>query len=149
MMIKTFFIGLLLAITTSYGYAQSIEQPDLQIQKMVQLVNPDSLRADITTLVSFGTRNTLSSKTNPQKGIGAARNWVISKFKAFALNAAGRMTVELDQWTLPPDGKRVDTITDMGNPMAILHGTDTADKRIFLISGHMDSRVTDVMNRAV
>jgi len=58
------------------------------------------------------------------------------------------MTVERDKWTLPADGKRVDTTAYMENVMAILHGTDTADKRIFIISGHLDSRVTNVMNRS-
>jgi hypothetical protein len=57
------------------------------------------------------------------------------------------MTVELDRWTLQKDGRRIDTVADMGNPMAILKGTDANDKRIFVITGHMDSRVTDVMNR--
>ena len=43
------------------------------------------------------------------------------------------MTVELDQWTLAADGKRIDVTADMCVAAAILHGTDTADKRIFII----------------
>ena len=42
------------------------------------------------------------------------------------------MTVELDKWILPADGKRVDVNADMGNAMAILHGTDTSDKEFLL-----------------
>lgn len=129
------------------GTAQTIVQKDPAIERMVSEVNEDSLKSYVSKLVSFKTRHTLSHKTDPKNGIGAARNWVISKFNDFARQSNGRMTVELDKWTLQKDGRRIDTVTDMGNPMAILQGTDTSDKRIFVISGHLDSRVTDVMNR--
>jgi Peptidase family M28 len=136
----------LLALLGEGIFAQVTIQKDPAIEKMVGEVNADSLRFDITQLLSFGTRQTLSAQ-DPKKGIGAARNWILSRFREFANNSNGRMSVELDRWTLPPDGKRVDVTADMGNAMAILQGTDTADKRIFLVSGHMDSRVSDVMNR--
>ncbi len=145
---KIFFqIGLIVLFSYN-GHAQTIIQKDPIIEKMVSEVNADSLKSDVINLVSFGTRNTLSTTTDAKKGIGAARAWVISRFNEFAKNSRGRMSVELDKWVLPPDGKRVDVNADMGNAMAILHGTDTTDKRIFIISGHMDSRNTDVMNRA-
>lgn len=117
------------------------------IEKMVAEVNADSLKSYINKLVSFGTRSTLSTTTDPKKGIGAARDWVVSKFKEFAANSNGRMTAELDKWIQPKDGRRLDTSIDMGNPVAILKGTDPNDERIFMISGHLDSRVTNVMNR--
>ena len=129
------------------SHAQTIIEKDPAIEKMVSEVNADSLKSYINKLVSFGTRSTLSTTTDNKKGIGAAREWVASKFNEYAKNTNGRMTVELDKWTLAADGKRIDVTADMGNAMAILHGTDTSDKRIFIISGHMDSRVTDVMNR--
>ncbi len=139
---------LCLPVLLAYSlYAQTIIQKDPAIEKMVGEVNADSLKSYISTLTIFGTRSTLSTTTDAKKGIGAARMWIISKFNEFARHADGRMTVELDRWSLPPDGKRIDATTDMANAMAILHGTDTTDKRIFIISGHMDSRVTDVMNR--
>ena len=129
------------------GNAQTIIQKDPLIEKMVSEVNADSLKSYISSLVSFGTRHTLSNTTDAKKGIGAARTWIVSKFNEFAKNSQGRMTAELDKWTGTSDGKRIDIAADMGNAVAILHGTDTADKRIFIISGHMDSRVSDVMNR--
>ncbi|MBS1917552.1 MAG: M28 family metallopeptidase [Bacteroidetes bacterium] len=144
---RNLFISCTLCFFLQNIFAQTIIQKDHAIEKMVGEVNADSLKSYINTLVRFGTRQTLSTTNDPKKGIGAAREWIISKFKNFAANSNGRMTVELDKWILPADGKRVDVNADMGNAMAILHGTDTADKRIFIISGHMDSRVTDVMNR--
>ena len=114
---------------------------------MVSEISADSLKSYINTLVSFGTRHTLSATDNNKRGIGAARQWIISKFNEFSKYSNGRMTVELDKWLSSPDGNRIDANADMANAIAILHGTDTADKRIFIISGHMDSRVTNVMNR--
>lgn len=127
--------------------AQTIIHKDSAIEKMVTEVSADSMKAYINKLVSFGTRHTLSTTSDGKKGIGAAREWITSKFREFAKNSGGRMSVELDKWIMQKDGRRIDTTGDLGNPMAILKGTDTADKRIFIISGHMDSRVTNVMNR--
>ena len=137
---------IILSSVITNGNAQVIIQKDPAIEKMVSEVNADSIKSYINKLVSFGTRQTLSATTDLKKGIGAAREWIISEFKNFAANNKN-MNVELDKWTLPADGKRVDVNADAANAMAILHGTDTADKRIFIISGHMDSRVTDIMNR--
>lgn len=122
---------------------------DPTIEKMAAEVNGDSLRSYIQKLVSFGTRSTLSSTTHPTRGIGASREWVVAKFREFAAKSNGRMTVQLDRWTLQPDKRRIDTVIDMGNPMAWLKGTNPNDNRIFIISGHLDSRATDVMNRTI
>jgi Zn-dependent M28 family amino/carboxypeptidase len=102
----------------------------------------------ITKLVSFGTRNTLSAQTG-KKGIGPAREYVLSKFNEFGRQAGGRLTAIIDTTTIAADGKRVDVPTLLGNVIATLKGTDLNDKRIFLISGHLDSRATDVMNRTI
>jgi len=72
---------------------------------------------------------------------------VLAKFNEFAKQSAGRLTAMIDTATIAADGKRVDAPTLLGNIMATLKGTDAADKRIFVISGHLDSRVTDVMNK--
>lgn len=114
---------------------------------MVKEISSDSLKSYITKLVSFGTRSTLSSTTDKKRGIGAAREWVVQKFNEFAKNSNGRMTAFVDTITLPPDGRRVDVATNLGNAMAVLKGTDANDDRVYIISGHLDSRVTDVMNR--
>ncbi|PWU04851.1 MAG: peptidase M28 [Bacteroidetes bacterium] len=129
--------------------AQVIIQKDPEIEKMASEVSKDSLQSYIKTLVGFGTRNTLSTIDDKKKGIGAAREWVVSKFKQFALSSEGRMTSEVDTTTISADGKRVDAPVNLGNVMAILKGTDPNDNRIFLISGHLDSRATDVMNKTI
>jgi hypothetical protein len=127
-------------------FAQTIIQRDPEIEAMVKEISADSLKSYINKMVSFGTRSTLSSTTDKKRGIGAAREWVVQRFLEFARNSNGRMTAFVDTTTLPRGG-RLDTAVNLGNAMAILKGTDPADDRIYVISGHLDSRVTDVMNR--
>lgn len=126
--------------------AQSIVQRDPEIAKMVMEVSPDSLKSYINTLVDFGTRNTLSTQTDPKRGIGAARNWVLKKFNEFAKTSGGKLTALIDTTTLLPDGKRINKPTLLGNVMATLKGTDPNDKRIFIISGHLDNMRSNVMD---
>ena len=126
--------------------AQQVISKDAEIANYVSQVSTDSLKSHINKLVSFGTRHTMSSVTDPKRGIGAARTWVLRKFKDYARSTDGRMEVFLQNQVIQPDGKRIDKPTDLGNPVAILRGTDPNDKRIFMISGHLDSRVSDVMN---
>jgi hypothetical protein len=120
---------------------------DPEIEQMVREVSPDSLMSYIKTMVSFGTRNTLSSTTDPKRGIGAARNWVLSRFNEIAKGAQGRLTAFIDTTTLQPDGKRVDAPVLLGNVVATLKGTDPNDNRVFVISGHLDNMRSSVMDR--
>jgi Zn-dependent M28 family amino/carboxypeptidase len=119
--------------------AQVIIQKDAEIEGLVKMVSPDSLQSYIKKMVSFGTRNTLSSQKDNIRGIAAARNWVLSKFNQFAAQSNGRLTAFIDTVTLPPDGRRVDRPVLLGNAVAILKGTNPEDKRIFIISGHLDN----------
>lgn len=137
-------VFLLLVSCTVFSQKQS---KDDEVKKYVSQVNEDSLKSYIGKMVSFGTRHTLSSTDDPKQGISAARSWVIKKFNDYAKNSGGRMEVYLQQEDIQPDGKRVDKSVNLGNAVAFLKGTDPDDKRIFLIGGHLDSRVTDVMNR--
>ncbi len=142
---KILFVVLLFISVQSF--TQTIIQKDAEIETMVSEVNKDSLQSYIKKLVAFGTRNTLSTQTNPKRGIGAARNWVLSKFNSFAKNSEGRLTAFIDTTTLLPNGKRIDSTTLLGNVMAVLKGTDTADRRVFIISGHLDNMRSNVMDR--
>jgi len=140
-------LGIILSSISIQTFAQTIIQKDPEIESMVAQVNSDSLQSYIQKLVSFGTRNTLSTQDNPNRGIGAARNWVLSKFNSFAKNTKGRFTALVDTTTLFPNGKRIDSITILGNVMGVLKGNDSTDKRIFIVSGHLDNMRSNVMDR--
>ena len=142
---KIFFIPLLFACCIAQS--QTIIQRDVDIEKMVKEVSPDSLQAYIKTMVAFGTRNTLSTQTDPNRGIGAARNWVLKKFNEFAKHSGGRLSAFIDTTTLQPDGKRIDVPVLLGNVVATLKGTDANDKRLFIISGHLDNMRTSPTDR--
>ncbi|MTI24146.1 M20/M25/M40 family metallo-hydrolase [Fulvivirga kasyanovii] len=112
---------------------------------MLNDISRDSIEAKVRKLVSFGTRHSLSETESDTFGIGAARRWVKSQFDRYAKNSNGRMQVELDPFIVPPGG-RVPYEVEMKNVMATLKGTNPDDDRIFVISGHLDSRVSDVMD---
>lgn len=141
-----FLFALLTASLPSVAQTTIVNR-DPQIADLVGQLSADSLRSHINGLVSFGTRHTLSTTSDPKKGIGAARQWILGKFNQYAKQSGGRLTATIDKWTLPADGRRIDKPADMGNVMATLKGTDPADTRVFIVQGHMDSRVTNVMNR--
>jgi Zn-dependent M28 family amino/carboxypeptidase len=128
------------------GFSQVTVQRDPQIEKMVNAVSRDSLESYVRRLVSFGTRNTLSTQSNPKRGIGAARNWVLSRFNEFARASNGRLSAFIDTTTLQKS-RRVDTLTVLGNVVATLKGSDPGDDRIFIISGHLDNMRSNVMDR--
>ena len=141
---KLFFV-LTLSFSASL-FAQNIIVKDAEIDAMVKEINTDSLKSYIYQMVSFGTRNTLSNQTSTKRGIGAARNWVLSKFNEFAKRSDGRLSAIIDTVTYKTDGKRVDRNIILGNVVATLKGTDPTDNRIFIISGHLDGMRTNVMD---
>ncbi len=144
---KKFTLILLLQFAFAFCFSQTTIVRDAAIEQMVKEVSKDSLQSYIYKLVSFGTRNTLSSQKDMKRGIGAARNWVLSKFNEFAKQSDGRLTAFIDTTTLQKDGRRVDTTILLGNVMATLKGTDPNDDRIFIISGHLDNMRTNVMDK--
>ncbi len=128
------------------SFSQKIINRDPEIAEMISEISRDSLHDYIEHLVSFGTRHTLSTQTKESEGIGAARNYVLRKFRQFAKHSEGRFKAYIDTTTLQPDGNRVDRPVKFGNVMGVLKGTNPEDDRVLIISGHLDSRRTDVMD---
>jgi hypothetical protein len=121
------------------------QRADRTLRDILRDVDPRRIRHTIETLVGFGTRHTLSTQTDPNRGIGAARDWIFHELQGYAAASHGRMTVEIQSYT-QPIGVRVDTPTVISNVIATLRGSKDPG-RTYVISGHYDSRVTDVMNR--
>ncbi|MBO9617576.1 MAG: M20/M25/M40 family metallo-hydrolase [Niabella sp.] len=135
-----------LVFAGAIAHTQAIIHRDPSIEKMVMGVTADSLKSYVHSLVGFKTRHTLSTQSSPKEGIGAAQRWVLGKFQQFSKNAGGRLSAYLDTITYQPDGKRVNKPFILGNVVAILKGTAAEDKRIFMMTAHLDSRRTDVMD---
>ena len=117
---------------------------DPALRDLLRQIDPDRIQATITKLVSFGTRHTASSQTDPNRGIGAATQWVTDQMNSFAANSNGRMTVQ-QQTFVQPVSSNIPVPTTITNVIATIQGTATP-QRFYVITGHLDSRVSDVLN---
>ena len=117
--------------------------PSLASAQTAPTVSAVELRATIEKLVSFGTRHTLSDATSQTRGIGAARRWVETRFEAISRDCGGCLTIATPTETM--SGERVPKPTAIVDVLAIQRGT-TDPNRVIIISGHIDSRVRDVMD---
>jgi hypothetical protein len=127
--------------------AQTTVRTDAAIKQMNDEVSAQNVEAIVRKLVSFKTRHTLSDTTSKTTGIGAARNWIKTELERYAAASEGRMKVEFDTFTQPAGG-RIGKPTILKNVLATLKGTDPTDTRVYLVSGHYDSRVNNVMDSA-
>ena len=110
-----------------------------QIARLVQEIDARNIERSIHKLVSFGTRNTLSAQDDPNRGIGAARDWLFSEFSKAAESSGGRMTVEKRTFE-QPKAARVPQPTMLTNIVATLKGTQAElSSRVYVVSGHYDS----------
>jgi hypothetical protein len=126
------------------GRPNEPQPADRELRQMLDRVDPARIRATIEKLVSFGTRHTLSSQTDPNRGIGAARDWIAEQMRGFAATSGGRMTVDVPSYVQQP-ANRIPTPTRISDVRATLRGSTDPD-RIYVVSGHYDSRVTDILN---
>lgn len=139
---------LLLFVTINTTFGQ-VALYDPEIKKMVSEISSENMEATVKKLVSFGTRHTLSDTKSSTRGIGAAQRWVKSEFDNYAKLSNGRLTSEIDYFTIKADGRRIKNDSQLGNVMATLKGTDATDDRVLIISGHLDSRASDVMDSTI
>ncbi|NUP42399.1 MAG: M28 family peptidase, partial [Streptomyces sp.] len=118
--------------------------PSRELRSLLREVDPARVEATVRRLVSFGTRHTLSVQDDPERGIGAARDWLLAELRSYAAGSGGRMTAELQSYVQEP-ASRIPVPTKITNVVATLRGAVTPE-RVYVVSGHYDSRVTDVMN---
>jgi hypothetical protein len=116
------------------------------VRHMLRDISARNIEHSINTLAAFGTRHTLSSQTDPNRGIGAATNWVFDQFQQYAAASNGRLTVERQTFIQPP-GPRNPNPVSVTNVIATLHGAQPESAgRTYVVSGHLDSRCTDVLD---
>src|SRR5215469_15070930 len=126
------------------GPALVSQQTDPELRHLINQIDPGRIQAIIEKLVSFGTRHTASSQTDPVRGIGAATSWVFEQMQGFAAASGGNMTVQ-KQTFVQPVSSRIPVPTTITNVIATLRGTANP-ARYYVVTGHLDSRVTDVLD---
>jgi hypothetical protein len=124
--------------------ALAAQPPGAALRQLLREIDRNRIEATVRRLAAFGTRHTLSSQTDPVRGIGAARDWIAAQLRAIAATSGGRMTVELQSF-VQPVSSRIPVPTQITNVIATLRG-DSSPDRVYVVTGHYDSRVTDVLN---
>ena len=118
--------------------------PNPQIIEAAREVSPGNIEATIRKLVSFGTRHTLAETASDTRGIGAARRWLQAEFERVGRESGGRLQVTTDAFTQPA-GFRNPQPVEVVNVVATLPGSQPESReRIYVVSGHYDSRALDV-----
>ncbi|RMG07841.1 MAG: M20/M25/M40 family metallo-hydrolase [Acidobacteria bacterium] len=119
------------------------EKPNPLISQMLKEISAKRIEADIRKLVSFGTRNTNSAQDNPQRGIGAARDWIFQEFQKISNECGGCLEVEKQSFLQEPtQNKRIPKPVIITNVFARLKGVSDPD-RIYIVSAHYDSMCAD------
>ena len=106
------------------------QAPNAELQQMLTEVDPRRIKTIIEKLVSFGTRHTFSTQTDPNRGIGAARDWIASEMRNFAAASEGRMSVDVQAYTQGRGG-RVPFPVQISNVVARLEGI-TDPERVYV-----------------
>jgi hypothetical protein len=144
-----FITGLVAGLFASASYAAPAAAPDVsrhqpQIDKIVAEISPKRIETYVKKLVSFETRHTMSDTTSETTGIGAARRWIKAEMER--CGAGTSLQVAFDSH-IAPVSARISRPTEIVNVVATLPGTQDASKeRLYVVSGHYDSRNTDVMD---
>jgi hypothetical protein len=154
----------LLSVLSACVFNALSQQPttvaDIKIKAALQQISAGHIQSDIDKLVSFQTRSTISAQDpasiSAGKGIGAAREWIKAEFERYSRDCGGCLEVKTDSFTQPAS-ERVPEPTVLTNVYAVLKGTnpssssndnDEAAKRVVLVTGHYDSRNSDILDKS-
>src|SRR5215472_12265093 len=133
------------AASADVGPAKNTGNFDPDLRALIRQIDPDRIQATIEKLITFGTRHTASIQTDPVHGIGAAYTWVNQQMQAIAATSNGNMTVQQQTFVQQPVPGRLAAATSITNTIATLPGTANPE-RFYVVTGHLDSRVTDLLN---
>jgi len=137
--------GPALAAPVGLSPAKNAGNFDPALRALIRQIDPRRIQATIQQLTQFGTRHTASSQNDPVRGIGAATTWVTQQMQAIAATSNGNMTVQQQTFTQQPVPGRLAAATSITNVIATLRGT-ASPQRFYVITGHLDSRVTDLLD---
>ncbi len=121
-------------------------QTDQRLYDIINAVSSERIEKDVTTLVGFGTRHTLSDTVSKTRGIGAARRWIKSEFDKISSTCGNCLEVSFHKDLVKKDeNARIVKDVEVVNVVAIQRGTKYPDRYI-IMSGDIDSRVSDPTN---
>ena len=139
-----FATGAASAAPSAPSASPDISRRQPQIDKIVAEISPKRIEAYVRKLVSFETRHTMSDTVSETRGIGAARRWIKAELERCGAGTA--LQVAFDSHVTPVSA-RISRPTEIVNVVATLPGTQDASKeRLYVVSGHYDSRNTDIMD---
>ena len=130
------------------AHAQTTAPPaaDARLYDIAAAPSPARLKADVTQLAGFGTRHTLSDTTSDSRGIGAARRWIFAEFQRISRECGNCLEVFYQRNLVPAgESRRIPEPTWVVNVVAIQRGTADPN-RIVMMSGDIDSRISDPLN---
>ncbi len=141
---RSFALVACLAAATPLAAQQVPPNEDSRIHAIVESVSSERLESDVTTLVSFGTRNTLSDTLSATRGIGAARRWIRAEFDRISA-ACGNCLDVFYVGEIYPASRRLPDSVNVVNVIAIQRGT-TDPNRMVIMCGDIDSRGSSGVN---
>jgi len=144
---KSLLASTLLLIACTAQAQKSDYGPPSEVQDIYSIaIEPSAarIRADIQTLVDFGTRHTLSETESETRGIGAARRWIFDEFKKISAECGGCLEVIYVSDTIEGE-RRIPDPTEVVSVLAIQKGSIDPNRYV-MMSGDIDSRVTDPLN---
>ena len=133
-------LGVLFLHTASAAQSEQTQA----LYDIAKEISPERIESDITTLVNFGTRHTLSETESDTRGIGAARRWIKAEFDKISAECGGCLEVYFQSDVISGE-KRIPDPVEVKSVIAIQRGTTDPDRYV-IMSGDIDSRVSDVMD---
>lgn len=121
-------------------------QIDPDVYEIIGQVSAKRLEQDIRTLAGFGTRHTMSDTESNKRGIGAARRWIKNEFEKISGACGGCLEVYEQRNMVKGDpDTRITRDTEIVNVYAVIRGTEYPNRYV-IMSGDIDSRISDVLN---
>ncbi len=120
-------------------------QIDTRMYDIIENINSERVAKDVEILANFGTRHTFSDTLSNTRGIGAARRWIEKEFKRISTNCNNCLEVFVQKNYFKADQRRIIRDVWVNNVVAIQRGTRYPNRYI-IMSGDIDSRVSDVNN---
>lgn len=109
-------------------------------------IDEKAMAALIHDLVSCGTRLTLSSWTDPKRGVGCGRDFAIARLNEISKTTGGKLQIVVDKFEMQNE-RTGNKQVHLENVYAILPGADPKlAKTVFIVVGDVDSRPSDVMD---